>query len=236
MDDGGRDDRRGSGPKTIGKVIRGDSPLGTPQFDKPVLRPPQRQNLLNAEEFEAKQGAKQILDEAHAKAREIVAEGERQKEEIFARARAEAQADVVAKTSEEIARAKVQVGQILAESESEVVKLALKLAEKIIGRDLERDPAVILEICATATESARQAKAMVLRVNPQDSKTLREKRPKLMELIGRSLELAIRDDSDVEPGGCIIQTEFGTIDAQLKTQFGMLKNLLLPDAGKRENP
>lgn len=91
-----------------------------------------------------------------------------------------------------------------------------------------------LEICAAAIQSARAAKSMMIRVHPEDGKLLREKRPRLMELIGRAVDLGIRDDADVERGGCVIQTDFGTIDGQLKTQFEMLRNVLYPEGGKKE--
>ena len=77
---------------------------------------------------------------------------------------------------------------------------------------------------------------MVLKVNPKDSARLREKKPRLMELVGRSLDIAIRDDADVEAGSCVIQTEFGSVDAQLRTQYEMLQNLFVPDTGKNEGP
>ena len=224
----------GQAPR-LNKVIRGDAATtDSPQYEKPALRPPPRAGVVNAEEFEARTTAKDIINDAKKQAEEIKAEAEREKEKVFAKAAEDAKADVMAKATEEIARAKMQAGQILAESEKDIIELALKIAAKIIGRDLEREPEIIIEICATATESARGAKAMILRVNPKDGALLREKKPKLMEQIGRTLELAIRDDADVEPGGCLIQTEFGTIDAQLKTQFDMLRNVLYPDAGKKE--
>lgn len=229
MDDA---DRRPAPPSGIrSKVIRGDAVANeVPLADKP--RP--RGAVVNAEEFEAKTTAQQIVADAHKKAEEILAEAQKQKEKVFNDARADAKAEVVAKSSEEIARAKMQAGEILAASEKDILDLSLKVAAKIIGRDLERDPLVLTEICATAIEHARAAKAIVLRVNPKDGATLREKRPRLMEQIGRTVEIAIRDDADVQVGGCIIQTEFGTIDAQLKTQFEMLRNLFYGD--KKDGP
>ncbi len=224
----------GQAPR-LNKVIRGDAAASdAPAYEKPLLRPPPRAGVVNAEEFEAHTTAKQILADAHKKHDEILAEANRERDKIFVKAGEDARAEVVAKASEEIARAKLQAGQILADSEKDIIDLALKIAAKIIGRDLERDPMLITEICATATEHTRAAKAMILRVNPKDGALLREKKPKLMEQIGRTLELAIRDDADIEPGGCLIQTEFGTIDAQLKTQFDMLRNVLYPDSSKKE--
>lgn len=190
--------------------------------------------MLNAEEYDAHQTAKQIVLDAQRKAEEIKAEALRFKEEIFGKARDEAKADVQARSAEEIARAKMQAGQILADSEKDALELALKIAEKIVGRDLERDPSVLLEITANAIQNARAQKALILRVHPEDGKVLREKRPRLMELIGRTVDLAIRDDSDVERGGCIIQTEYGVIDGQIRTQFEMLRNVLIPDTARKE--
>jgi type III secretion protein L len=215
-----------------GKVIKGDAAEGV--IDKPILPPPRRAGVLNAEEFEAHSTAKQIIADAQKKAEEIKAEARAYRDEVFARAREEAQADVQARAAEELARAKMQAGMIIAQAEKEILDLALKIAAKIIGTDLERDPDVLAHIVANAIEAARSSKAMVVRVNPEDGKRLRERAPRLMELIGRTVDIVIKDDADVEKGGCIIQTEFGVIDGQLRTQYEMLRNLLMPTDARRE--
>ena len=239
MDDGPRDERRpptGAAPRVIGKVIKGGGDSGevSPLSEKPMLPPPGRRGVVNAEEYEAKTAGKQIIAEAQLKAEEIKAEALRFKEEVFAKARDEAKADVQARAAEELARAKMQAGQIIADSEKDVLELALKVAAKIISRDLEREPEILLEIVANCTEAARSSKAMILKVHPEDGKVLREKRPRLIELIGRAVDISIRDDSEVERGGCVIQTEYGTIDGQIRTQFEMLRNVLMPPDAKKE--
>ena len=222
----------------IGKVIKGGGDSGE---ISPLAPPPAggggggpRRGVVNAEEFEARTVGKQIIADAQAKADEIKAEALRFKEEVFAKARDEAKADVQARAAEEIAKAKMQAGSIVAGAEKDVLDLALKVAAKIITRDLERDPDVLLEIVAGCTEAARSSKAMIFKVHPEDGKRLREKAPRLIELIGRSIDITIRDDSDVERAGCIIQTEYGTIDGQIRTQFEMLRNLLMPVGEKKE--
>ena len=226
----------------IGKVIKGDSGEISPLVPSAPLGgaggggsgPPPRRGVVNAEEYEAKTVAKQIIADAQAKAEEIKAEALRFKEEVFAKARDEAKADVQARQAEELARAKMQAGQIIADSERDVLDLALKVAAKIISRDLERDPELMMEIVASCTEAARSSKAMIMKVHPEDGKLLREKKPRLIELIGRAVDISIRDDSEVERGGCIIQTEYGTIDGQIRTQFEMLRNVLMPADARKE--
>jgi type III secretion protein L len=232
MDEG---DRRPAPPppRVIGKVIKGDSVSAESPMERPALRPP-RPGVLNAEEFEARTTSQRIIAEAEARKAEILEEANRQREEVFTKARTAAKAEVIAEASAEIAKAKMQAGQILAAAENDLITLACRIAEKIIGRDLERQPDIVVDICATAIENVRNARAMVLRINPRDGKTLRESKTRLMEMVGRQVDIAFKDDSDVEPGGCIIQTEFGTVDAQLKTQFEMLRLVLQPDTAKKE--
>lgn len=235
MDDGSRDDRRSGAPNAprviggIGKVIRSEGQDLSMSGEKP-----RRAGVVNAEEFEAGKKAKQILADADEGAKKIIAEAEAKRDEIFAKAREEAMAEVQAESTEVLARAKLQAGQILASSEEDIVDLALKVAAKIIGIDLERDPELVIEVAANVIQSMRAAKAMVLRVHPEDGKLLRSSKPKLIELVGRSIDVGIRDDADVERGGCIVQTEFGTIDGQIRTQFLMIKNVFQPDTAKKE--
>ena len=77
-----------------------------------------------------------------------------------------------------------------------------------------------------------------MRVNPKDAAILREHRKRLMELIGRVKEIAIKEDPEIaRGGGCIVETDSGTIDAQLVTQLEMLRNVLVTDPNaKKEGP
>jgi len=221
-------------PRGPGKIIRGALPGEVSELEALALsRLQQRGSVVRVEELEAHSKAKSIVEGAQQKAQEIIEDAERQRELIFQEAREEAFAEVAAQAATELAKAKMQAGSILAEAEPELIKLACKIAEKMIGRDLEREPAVLLEICANAIENLRTAKAMLLRVHPKDAKLLRERRPELIELIGRSVDIAIRDDVEVQPGGCIVQTEFGVIDAQLETQFEALRTLFEEDASRK---
>jgi type III secretion protein L len=191
---------------------------------------------MNAEVFEARQGAQGILEEAQREKERILAEAQREREEVLAKAREQGRQEGLAQATEIILRAKMQAGELLAEQEQELIQLACRIAEKIIGRDLERQPELLVDMCATAIEQLRNAKAMVLRVHPKTAQVLRARKPELMELIGRAVDLAIREDDEVAPVGCIVQTEFGTVDAQLPTQFEMLQSVLLPETGRKEGP
>jgi len=224
-------------PRGLGKIIRGNLPGDLSELEAIATSPlPIRSPVIvRAEESEAYSKAKEIIENAHRKAQELIEDAERQRELIFQEAREEAFEEVAAQAVTELARAKTQAGSMLAQAKPNLIELACKIAEKIIGRDLEREPKLLLEICANAIENLRTAKAMLLRVHPKDAKLLRERRPELIELIGRSVDIAIRDDAEVQPGGCIVQTEFGVIDAQLETQFKALRILFEEGVSEKED-
>jgi type III secretion protein L len=221
----------------IGKVIKGDSAgEASPGGDRPVLRPPPRAGVMNAEVFDARQTAQGILEEAQRERERILAEAQKEREDVLAKAREAGKQEGMAQATELVLRAKMQAGDILARQERDVVALACKIAEKIIARDIERDPTLLADICAKAVAELRNARAVVLRVNPKSAAVLRARKAELMELIGRAVDVAIREDAEVAPVGCIVQTEFGSVDAQLPTQFEMLQNVLFPEQGKKEGP
>lgn len=212
----------------IGKVIKSDA-SASPEQHRP-------RGVMNAEEVEARGLARQIVSDADAKAQAIIAEAHRTAAKAKEKAEAEGREKGMAQVTEELARAKMQAGEMLKQAQTDIVALALIVAEKIIGQDLQRDQTTLLQICATAVENMRNARQMTLRVNPQNAAFLRANAKGLMELIGRAVDISIKDDNEISDGGCVVQTEFGTIDAQLPTQLAMLKEVLLTDNAKKEGP
>lgn len=212
-----------------GKVIKGDTlnePTASGEREISVARG--RRPILDGEVFDAHQQAQAIIEAANRKAAEIVAEAQGEREKVLDEAREEGRQEGLTEVTREWAENHRLRGEMLAKAEGEIVQLALKVAEKILGRDLERDPQLIVELCAKAIENVRNAKQLVLRLNPKDAAILREKRKGLMDLLGRMTDIGIREDPDVALHGVVIETDSGVVDAQLSTQLEMLKNLLLP--------
>ncbi len=220
----------------IGKVIKGDSaPTESPTEARPALRSP-RPGVVNAEVYEAHQTAQGIIDAAKRQAEEILAAAEAQKAQVLEEAKEQGHQEGLCAVTEQIVRAKLLRTEILQNAENDIISVACKVAEKILGKDLERDPELVVDLCAQAIENVRTAQQVVVRVNPQDAAILREKRKRMMELIGRVKEIAIKEDGEIPRYGCIIETDSGTLDAQLSTQLEMLRNVLIVDPAKKEGP
>lgn len=221
----------------IGKVIKGEGSgdsTSAEMSNRPVLRPP-RSGVVGSDEFEARQGAAAIIKEAEERRAQIIAEAEGKRDAMLAEGREIGRQEGLATMTELLLKAKVARDEMLASVEPEAVKLALKIAEKIIGHDVERDQNLLMDTIAQAAESARNAQQLTIRVHPEIGKFLRQRMPALMEKIGVTKVVSIKDDPEITSrGGCVLETPFGTIDAKLETQLDVLKQTLLPDSAKKE--
>lgn len=116
--------------------------------------------------------------------------------------------------------------RMLKEVEGEVVRAAVRVAAEILAAEMQlRDDAVV-DVAATALVAARTARDINLRVNPRDAAALRAGKERLVANLTRAKDLEIREDRRVSPGGVLIETESGVVDAQLSTQLDELARIL----------
>lgn len=218
-----------------GKVIKGNAAAERAEdASAPPSRPARSATVINAETYQAHQSAQSIVEAARKEAGEIIQNAHREKERIIAEAREEGRQEGLAIASNQIIRANIVHAEIIERAQRDVIVLALKVAERILGRDLERDPAIVAEICAAALDNARTSHQVVVRVHPKDAALLRDLRDRVMDRAGRVGEIRFKEDSEVAPGGCIIETDGGVIDAQLATQLGVLQEILLGEVESKK--
>jgi type III secretion protein L len=113
--------------------------------------------------------------------------------------------------------------------ERDLLRLSVKIAEKILGRELKGDRKAVVDIVANALRQARRNEMITVRVNPADLPVIEEHGQKLQRT-GREQFLDIVPDPKVAVGGCVIESESGAIDAQLETQLRVLERALLTRA------
>lgn len=175
---------------------------------------------------EARAEARRLLAEAEAEARRVREQAEGEARTRRERAYAEGREEALSELTELILDARQRRDAALAGAERDLLRLAVKLAEKIVGREIERDPAALADIVANALRHARQNETLTVRVSPADAPHVEAYRARL-DPAGRARFLDIVADPRVGHGGCVIESESGTIDAQLDTQLRVLERALL---------
>jgi flagellar biosynthesis/type III secretory pathway protein FliH len=112
----------------------------------------------------------------------------------------------------------------------QMVRLALEIAEKIVGKTVAEDPAIVASVLERARKEVPEAKWVRVRLHPADYKILAAIRPELIRAGdegGRKVEVLTSDE--IGRGGCRIETEIGIVDASLPTQFQEIKRQLLDE-------
>ena len=106
----------------------------------------------------------------------------------------------------------VDHSETLRVAEREVVELAIAVASKVIGQEVAMDPSVVARIVGLALEETAKRGTVRVRLNPVDHVLLVDSwRPPTSESDETRYELLA--DESVEPGGCVVQTRSGTVDA-----------------------
>lgn len=172
------------------------------------------------------QQANQIVAQAEDEAQRILAEAHLKARGIFDSAREEGYQSGAAKWYEALADSWKSRDVYLAGNETALLKLAVRIAEKLIGEELHIAPKVIAGIVGEALRSVRRAKSLAVRVHPADIAAVEEGLSMLRSPAGTASDIEIIPDASLSPGDCIVETEIGIVDARLKTQLQNMERAL----------
>jgi flagellar assembly protein FliH len=119
-----------------------------------------------------------------------------------------------------------QLGGLTARVEREAFRFALAVAGRIVKREVTLDDEVALRQIHEALRRVAGVENVRLRVNPRDEALVRRERQSLVASSESVRELVIEPDEKVDPGGCILETSSGTVDARLFTQLEQIEAAL----------
>lgn len=112
---------------------------------------------------------------------------------------------------------------MLHEAEAEMLALCLEIARKIIQAELRTNPDVVKSVLAASVQKINGSPRVTIKVNPAQVDGVRTHWQSAFGPNYREKEWAIEADPQVTPGGCILETKYGSIDAQIGTQFGEIQ-------------
>lgn len=110
--------------------------------------------------------------------------------------------------------------------EPAAISLALASAEQVVGAALEIRPELVLEATRGALRRLAERDRVTVLVNPEDLDRLRAHAPELVEELGGIGSLEIQAERRIAPGGVIVQTPEGDVDARLDTRLARLGDVV----------
>ncbi len=108
------------------------------------------------------------------------------------------------------------------EMERTVGLLALGLAEIMVNHTVETNPDVVLSSLAKALQRGQGREIRKIRMNPVDIEQTDRSRKNPSGLVEPFEDIRLEADVALARGGCVVETDYGTIDASPENQFRVL--------------
>lgn len=191
---------------------------------------------------DAEQTASKIIEDAKLEAERIIQEANVEKENIKATAHQdgykegheqgflEGQNEVnrlVERVHKIVESVMVRREEILCETEQQIVELVLLMTRKVVKIISENQKTVVLSNVLAALKKIRTRGNITLRVNTEDLKLTTAHVDEFIKRIENVNGISVIEDSSVDRGGCIVETDFGAIDARISSQLAELESKIM---------
>lgn len=181
------------------------------------------EKVVPAKEYAALKKASELLKQAKEDALVFAKEEAKEAEMIKEIAFKEGFQEGLASLNKHLLSLDRELETLRMEVQQKIIPLALKAARKLVGEELKLHPDRIVDIVLASLRPAIQHKKVVIYVNKADLEALETHKSRIKDIFEHLESLSVRERDDVEPGGCIIQTEAGIINAQLENQWRALE-------------
>lgn len=117
--------------------------------------------------------------------------------------------------------------EILSETEYQIVELVVLMARKVVKIISENQKTVIMNNVLQALKKVKGRGDVTIRVNLADVKLTTEHVNDFIQRVEAVKGITVMEDTTVEKGGCIVETDFGAIDARISSQLTELEQKIM---------
>jgi len=110
--------------------------------------------------------------------------------------------------------------------EADAVDLALRIAEQAVGAAIAADPELVVEAVRGALRRLVERDRVLILVNPEDLELVRDHVARLVGELGGIEHCEVQAERRVRPGGAIVRTSEGEVDATLETKLARAREVL----------
>ncbi len=164
---------------------------------------------LDALRQEAADARAHLEAEAQSAFQRGLVEGRRMAEDA-ARGELAAHQGRLAHALNEIAKARQE---LLSQTDAELVRLSVAIAEKVLNRQLQVDADALRGIAHAALERLAGRPVQAVRLHPDDLHAVQQ------EFAGTTTAMQLVADSSLAPGSLLFETEYGVLDSSITTQL-----------------
>lgn len=108
-----------------------------------------------------------------------------------------------------------------------ILEMSIDIAKKIIKRELDQDPSLILENIQQLLKTlSKDETKITLKVNPVQVSLVKAEIPEMLNTAGLDAKVMIVPEEGIMEGGCMLTTTNGVIDATIETQLSVISEAL----------
>ena len=183
----------------------------------PDTGPSEAENLQQAFEVEKRQARETGLAEGLEKGRQAVA------------AELESVIQKLRRTYMDVEKYRKALYQ---QAEKETVALALAVARKIVGQEIALDRQIVLNVVKGALDKVIDHDKVKIRINPQDLDTVQTALYEFIPHVEKLENVHFESDAAITTGGCVVETNFGTVDARIENQLDQIETAFAAEQEK----
>lgn len=195
-------------------------------------RPSRKNRSSGRGNFGGAQTPGQLMASARSEAEAVIEEARAQRAAIESAAReagyAAGRAEALAAGEEELVAIKAAFQdsilklqrlreELVGQCEQEIIRLVLEVSKKIVQREVSADREIVLTLIRVALARISDNTPATIRVHHDDYQFLEARRHEFLS--GENGIVHVVEDRSISRGGCVIETEFGQIDARIEQQF-----------------
>lgn len=182
--------------------------------------------------------SRKIIEDANEQANMIIADANNQANEVFESSREKGEEDGweegFSRGEEEVNRLIARLNRILSstiqkrnevleEAESEIVDIIIAISRKVVKTITESHKQIVVEQVSEAIQKLKGRAEITIRVNVEDLMMTTKHKKDFIQMVEGIENVKILEDNSVDKGGCIITTDFGSIDARISSQLSELE-------------
>ncbi len=117
--------------------------------------------------------------------------------------------------------------EIIDGTETQLVGLVILIARKVVKVISENQRNVVINNVLQALRKLKTRGDVVVRVNLEDLKVTTEHVKEFLAMVENVKSITVMEDSSVDQGGALVETDFGEIDAKISSQFAEIEEKIM---------
>ena len=110
--------------------------------------------------------------------------------------------------------------------EKEMIEMITGLTKKILQHEINTNEDSVKQMILLAINSVIDKENMTIRIHPSDKAHAEAFSPELKNLFSEIKNITFEEHPGIEKGGCVIETNFGTIDARVDQLENQIEKIL----------